>query len=314
MAQYWVAVVIGGFAHFLQYHHLLFHLVLDKADLTLLAVGDALKHRLRHNNHVPIVVTYLGIEVTSSLGVAVCIFKGQYLGIGVECLCTGDKLSYGSVLHNNHWFACCTKTAHFHCCADEGVCLTCTDFMSQHQRLCRCTDNGFCLVRTQLEWFTINNGGCTSEMLRHKLVGNFLWYAVVEQFIIDTFHAFRHFGVALHLATRPVFEVLAYLVNLVGTSHRRLFVHNRLGGLTASVACGNSLGNADTLAGDSSFDKFMSVDGLVTLLTDNTHCPVLLGARIVWLTHYPCTTCICQLHVKPGALLYKVFIKFRLNP
>ena len=308
MAQYWVAVVVCGFTHLFQHRHLLLYLVLNETDLTLLAVWDALKHRLRHHNHVPIVVTYLGIEVTSALGVAVCIFKGQYLGIGVECLCTGDKLSHGSVLHNNHWLACCTKTAHFHCRADEGVCLTCTDFMSQHQRLCRRTDNGFCLVRTQLEWFTINNGGCTSEMLRHKLVWNFLWYAVVEKFIIYAFHALRHFGAALHLATRPVLEVLAYLVNLVGTSHRRLFVHNGLGGLVASVACRNSLSNADAIAGDGSFDEFVSENGLVALLTDNTHCLVLLGVRIVWLTHYPCTTCICQLHVKPGALLYEIFI------
>ena len=308
MTQYRVTVVVGGFTHLFQHSHFLLNLVLDKADLSLLTVGYHLEHRLRHHNHVPIVVTYLGIEVTSSLCIAVCIFKGQYLGIRIECLCTGDKLSYGSVLHNNHRFACCSKTAHFHCCAYKGVGLSCSYLMSKHQRLCRRTDNGFCLVRTQLEWFAINNGGCTSEMLRHKIVGNFLWYAIVEQFIIDTFHAFRHFGVALHLTTRPVFEVLAYLVNLVGTSHRRLFVHNGLCGLAASVACGNSLGNADTLAGDSSFDKFMSENGLVTLLTDNTHCLVLLGVRIVWLTHYPCTTCICQLHVKSGALLYEIFI------
>ena len=308
MTQYRVTVVVGGFTHLFQHSHFLLNLVLDKADFSLLTVGYHLEHRLRHHNHVPIVVTYLGIEVTSSIGVAVRIFKGQYLGIGVECLCTGHKLSYGSVLHNNHWLACRTKTAHFHGCADEGVCLACTDFMSQHQRLCRCTDNGFCLVRTQLERFAVNNGGCTSEMLRNKLIGNFLWYAVVEQLIIDTLHAFRHFGVALHLATRPVLEVLAYLVNLVGTSHRRLFVHNGLCGLAASVACRNSLGNADTLAGDSSFDKFMSENGLVTLLTDNTHCLVLLSVRIVWLTHYPCTTCICQLHVKTGALPYEIFI------
>ena len=151
-------------------------------------------------------------------------------------------------------------------------------------------------------------------MLRNKLIGNFLWYAVVEQLIIDTLHAFRHFGVALHLATRPVLEVLAYLVNLVGTSHRRLFVHNGLSGLAASVACGNSLGNADALAGDSSFDEFMSENGLVALLTDNTHRLVLLGGRIIWLTHYPCATCICQLHVKPGTLLYEILIKLGLYP
>ena len=159
MTQYRVTVVVGGFTHLFQHSHFLLNLVLDKADFSLLTVGYHLEHRLRHNNHVPIVVTYLGIEVTSSIGVAVNIFKGQYLGIGVNFLCTGNKLSYGRVLHNNHRLVCRTKTTHFHCCADKGVGLSGTYLVCQHQRLCRCTDNGFCLVRTQLERFSVDNGG-----------------------------------------------------------------------------------------------------------------------------------------------------------
>ena len=213
---------------------------------------------MRNNYHVPIIVTYLGIEVASTVFFAVCIFKGEYLGIGIKCLCTGNKLANGCVLHNYHWLACRAKAAHFHGCADEGVGLACSNLMGKQQRLCRGTDNSLCLMGIQLESMTFDNSCGTTKMSWHKFVGYFLGYAVVEQFIIDSFYALRQFCITLHLAMRPVLKVLAYLVYLVGTGHRRFFVNNGLCSSITAVACRYTLGNTDALAGNGGFDKFMS--------------------------------------------------------
>ena len=72
-------IISSSFTHHLKYHDFLFHLILNETDLTFLAIWDTLEHRLRHNDHVPIIIAYLGIEVSSALGIAVRIFKGHAL-------------------------------------------------------------------------------------------------------------------------------------------------------------------------------------------------------------------------------------------
>ena len=70
------AVAIGvGTLHLLQNHHLLVDFILNIGHLTLLAVGYKFKCRLRHNNHIPIVVLNLSIKVFTTISRAIAFFE-----------------------------------------------------------------------------------------------------------------------------------------------------------------------------------------------------------------------------------------------
>ena len=62
---------------------LLVYLLLNKLQLTLGRVGDALKGGLRYDDDVPIVILYLRIESAAAFGIAVFLRQAQHLGIGV---------------------------------------------------------------------------------------------------------------------------------------------------------------------------------------------------------------------------------------
>ena len=54
------------FLHLLKDSHLLVDLILDERHAPLLAVRDALEYALRNNDHIPVIVLYLGVEALPS--------------------------------------------------------------------------------------------------------------------------------------------------------------------------------------------------------------------------------------------------------
>ena len=67
----------------LQHHLFLRNLILNEFYTAFIAIGNALKYRLRHDNHIPVVVFDFGVEVPASFRVAVCVLKCQNLCVGV---------------------------------------------------------------------------------------------------------------------------------------------------------------------------------------------------------------------------------------
>ena len=168
-----------GFTHLLQYSNLLVNLVLYETHLTLLTVWNTLEYRLRNDNHIPVVVFNLCIEVLSAFLIAIFILQCQHLRIRVKFLGTGYKLTYGCVLNNNHRFLRCTKSAHFHCCTDEGEGLTCADLMSKQQRLHGTSHDSLGLVLTHLELVV-----CTAKVFWHEVHAYIYRNIVVELLVV----------------------------------------------------------------------------------------------------------------------------------
>ena len=208
-SRYRVSAAGVSLSHLFKHKHFLIYLVLDELHLPLIAVGDKLKGTLWHYYHVPVVVLDFGVEVLSSLCVAVVVLQREYLGIGVEFLGRGCKLAYGGVLHHNHRLACSAESAHLHCCRDKGERLACTYLVGEQQRLHRAAHNGLALVGTHLELV-----GRTSEVFGYEVIGYAHRHIVVETVVILRLHACRQVRIALHLLAHPVLEVLPYLVYL----------------------------------------------------------------------------------------------------
>ena len=261
---------------------------------------------MRNDNHIPVVVTYLGVEILSSLRASVCLFECQYLGIRIQFFCTCNELAYRGILHDNHRFACSTQTAHFHCCGNEGKGFACSNLMGKQQRLLCTSHDGFTLVRTHLELV-----GSTSEILRHKLVRYAHRHKVVEHIVIDTLNQCRHFRVALHLLPCPILEVLTDFINLGGTSLCRFLVGN---GFCCAVIMLLGGGNRDASVLNGGFYESVSHNGATEHFTGYTHGTVLFVVGKVWLFHKPSTAYGSKPDIYLRALFYEILIQFRVNP
>ena len=166
------SAVIIGFTHGIKNFQFFLNDILNVCQFALLAVGYALKYRLRNDNHIPVVVLDFRVEILAALGCAVCFLNSQHLCIGINLLCALHKLTDCCVLHNYHRLACCAETAHFHCRGDKGVGLAGPDLVSKQYRLGRASDYRSALMRTQCKGSAVQLCHLTAEMLGNKLIGN----------------------------------------------------------------------------------------------------------------------------------------------
>ncbi len=122
---------IFGF-HLLQHHLLFGNFVLYEFYAAFRAVRDTFEYRLRHNNHIPVVILDFRVEIPAAFSVAVCVFKGQNLCVGVQCFRALHKLADRGVLHHDHRFTCCTEPPHFHGRCNERIGLARAYFMCEY--------------------------------------------------------------------------------------------------------------------------------------------------------------------------------------
>ena len=261
---------------------------------------------MRNDNHVPIVVAYLGIEVLSALLTTIIFFECQYLSVWVQFFCTCNELPDCGILHYNHRFTGSTQTAHFHCRGDKRESLSATHLMRKHKGLHRTPDDSPALVRSHSELMR-----STSKKLRYKLIGYAHRHIVIEHIVIYTFHTNRHFRVALHFLPCPILEVPTDFVNLGGARLCRFLVGY---GLCRTIPVLFGGRNSDTLICNGRTDKRVSHNGSAEHFTGHAHGTVLFVVGKVWLFHKPSTAYCCKPDIYFRSFLYEIFIQFRINP
>ena len=172
--------------------------------------------------------------------------------------------------------------------------------MGKQQRLLCASHDGSALMRTHLEFVW-----STSKILRHKLVRYAHRHKVVEHIVIDTFHTFRHFRVALHLLPCPILEILTDFINLGGTSLCRFLVGNCF---CCAVIVFLGGGNRDASVLNGGFYKGVSHNGSTEHFTGHAHGTVLFVVGKVWLFHKPSTAYCCKTDIYFRSFLYEIFI------
>lgn len=166
-------------------------------------VGNTLQYRLGNDNHIPVIVTYLCIEVLTSLCIAVSIFKTENACIRVECFRTCHKLTECSVLHYNHRFLGCAKTAHFHCGGDEGKGFACAYLVCKHKALHRASHNGLSLMFAHLDELSTDDSRGSVKVFGNILIGNGHWRGVIEDVVVSFLNFLCQFGVGFHTGAQP---------------------------------------------------------------------------------------------------------------
>ena len=179
-------------------------------------VWNTLQYRLGNDNHIPVVVTYLCIEVLTPFCIAVFIFKTENACVRIECFRACHKLTDCSVLHYNHRLLGCAESAHLHCSGDEGKGFACAYLVCKHKALHCASHYRLGLMLAHLDMLPSDNSRGSVKVFGNILIGNSHRCGIVEDVVVGIFYFLCKFGGRFHARAQPRFEVIADFIYFGG--------------------------------------------------------------------------------------------------
>ena len=195
----------------------------DVALLALLGVVDAVKDGLRDDDHVPVVVADLRVEVLPLLLAGVPFAQAKHLGVRVQRAGALGELGQRGVLHHDKGLAGDAQPTHLHRAAYQGECLAGAHLVRQQDRGdCR-LDDGLCLMRQKRELLAVHLRDLSGETLGRVRLGDAHRDEVVEGVVVPLRQVIHQVLLTRPVA-HPVAELLLHALDPLGAGRSRVRV------------------------------------------------------------------------------------------